>query len=150
MLRDPSVEIRQLDDLPLPDLEPLLAASEAEGYQMVAKLRKHWIGGTQRFDRNGEALYGAYGGVALVGICGRVIDPYRNDPRVARVQRLYVLPQWRSNGIGRALINRVLGDGAGRFVLLTVRAPDERAARFYERLCFERASGGDDTHLRRL
>jgi GNAT superfamily N-acetyltransferase len=145
-----TAEICQLVALPLTELEPLLAASEPEGYLIVAKLRKHWLAGTQRFDRDGEALYGAYSGTSLVGVCGRAIDSYRNDPRVARVQKLYVLPQWRNNGIGRALVNRVLDDAAGRFVLVTVRAPDERAALFYERLCFERASGGDDTHLRRL
>ena len=147
----PAIALTQLHDLPLAELGPLIAASEAEGYGMVAKLRKHWIAGSQCFDRPGEALYGAYGGPGddsgLIGVCGRAIDPYRNDPRVARVQRLYVMPEWRGKGVGRALVGCVVDDVAGRFTTVTVRAPDARAARFYERLGFARATGGEDTHV---
>jgi len=144
-------EIRRLAALPEDALGPLLEQSLAEGHGMVAKLRKHWRSGAQRFDADGEAMYGAFSGPDLVGICGRAIDPYRKDPSVARVQRLYVLPSWRGKGVGRALVGRVLGDGAGRFATVTVRAPDRHAGRFYEALGFlPVAESANETHLREL
>jgi GNAT superfamily N-acetyltransferase len=141
------IEIRRLETLPDAALGPLLAQSQADGHGMVAKLRKHWISGAQRFDADGEALYGAYGDGLLVGVCGRAIDPYRNDVRVARVQRLYVLPRWRGKGVGRALVGRVLQDGAGRFTTVTVRAPTADASRFYEALGFAPVAGETETHV---
>lgn len=141
------IDIRRLDTLPEAALAPLLEQSRAEGHGMVFKLRKHWIAGTQRFDGDGEALYGAYGGADLVGVRGRAIDPYRNDRRVARVQRLYVLPHWRGKGVRRALVERVVDDGGGRFTTVTVRAPSEDAARFYERLGFTPVAEDTATHL---
>jgi GNAT superfamily N-acetyltransferase len=140
------IEIRRLDTLPEGELGPLLVQSQAEGHGMVAKLRKHWISGAQRFDGDGEALYGAYIGMKLAGICGRAIDPYRDDLRVARVQRLYVLPQWRRHGVGRALVGRVVMDGAGRFAAITVRAPSADAGRFYEALGFAPVARETETH----
>ena len=141
------IETRRLDTLPDDELDPLLAQSQAEGHGMVAKLRKHWISGAQRFDGDGEALYGAYGSGNLVGVGGRAIDPYRNDRRVARVQRLYVLPAWRGQGVGRALVRRVVQEGAGRFATVTVRAPSTDAGLFYEALGFTPVSRATETHF---
>ncbi len=141
------IDIRRLETLPEAELGPLLSQSQAEGHGMVAKLRKHWISGAQRFDADGEAFYGAYDGIDLVGVCGRAIDPYRDDPRVARVQRLYVLPSWRGKGVGRVLVGRVVQDGAGRFTTVTVRAPSADARRFYEALGFTPVAGETETHV---
>jgi GNAT superfamily N-acetyltransferase len=130
------VEIRRLSDLHLQEVVPLVERSLAEGHRMVERLVADWRDGSNRFDRDGEALYGAYVGTALVGVCGRNIDPFRGDPAIGRVRHLYVLPDWRRRGVARALMVEVIGDARGRFSVLTLRTRNPEADRFYRGLGF--------------
>jgi GNAT superfamily N-acetyltransferase len=136
-----------LATLPRAEIEPLVAASLAEGHSMVARLRDDWIAGRNRFNRPGEALYGAYVEGALAGICGRNIDPYRDDPAIARVRHLYVLPGHRRLGLGRALVAAVIDGAAGRFTGLSLRTRDPGAKLFYETLGFAHVGEETTTHF---
>lgn len=146
------MEIRPLTDLPLLEFQPLVDQSLAEGYRFVAKLRDEWLDRSNRFDRPGEALYGAYHDGAMIGVCGRNIDPHRADPTVARVRHLYVLPAARRFGAGRALVERVIGDARGRFRAISLRTPagDAGANAFYIALGFSAVAEPQATHVMTL
>ena len=130
------IEIRRLADLQMQEIVPLVERSLAEGHTLVQRLVEEWRSGTNRFDRLGEALYGAYGGTALVGVGGRNVDPFRGDPAIGRVRHLYVLPDWRRRGVARAMMAPVIAEARGHFIALTLRTRNPAADRFYRELGF--------------
>jgi GNAT superfamily N-acetyltransferase len=146
------MEIRPLTDLPLLEFQLLVDQSLAEGYRFVVKLRDEWLDGTNRFDRPGEALYGAWREGAMIGVCGRNVDPYRTDPTVARIRHLYVLPAARRFGAGRALVERVIRDANGRFRAISLRNArgNPVADAFYAALGFTPVAEPAATHLMKL
>src|SRR5438876_6602699 len=83
--------IERLHDLPVDGLDGLLAESEQAGIRFVRRLVEEWSSGANRFDRPGEALFGARVGGQWVGVCGVNVDPYAAEERVGRVRHLYVL-----------------------------------------------------------
>jgi GNAT superfamily N-acetyltransferase len=125
--------LRELDDA---DVQPLLEASEAEGFEFVRRVVTEWRAGKQRFEAPGEALLGIRADGRLVALCGLMRDPYLDDPAVGRLRNLYVLPEYRGHGLGARLTRRVLELAPAAFRLLRLRAVDARAARLYERLGF--------------
>jgi GNAT superfamily N-acetyltransferase len=126
---------------------PLVAESETAGLGFVRRLAEEWTGGENRFDRPGEALFEASIEGRLIGLCGLNIDPYTAEPRVGRVRHLYVLSAHRQRGIGRQLVEAVIGAARGPFDRLRLRTGNPAAARLYEGLGFHRSIGaGDCTH----
>src|SRR6188768_3707864 len=81
----------------------LLEASETEGYDFVRRVIDQWANGANRFERPGEAPLGSFAGEQLIGVCGLMRDHYLDDPRVARLRNVYVLPGLRGQGVGAAL-----------------------------------------------
>jgi GNAT superfamily N-acetyltransferase len=143
--------IERLHDLPVDDLDGLLAESEQAGIRFVRRLVEEWGSGANRFDRPGEALFGARVGGQWVGVCGLNVDPYAAEERVGRVRHLYVLVAFRRLGVGRRLVAEVVGAARGRFDALRVRTMKPTAAQFYERLGFvPSGAAGNDTHVMML
>ena len=129
----------------------LAADAKAAGSRILDVLEQDWDSGAVRFDRPGEALFGAVNGDALLGILGVTCDPYMRDAAVMRVRRLYVLRAARCSGLGRQLVEAAAAQarsaGAAR---LRVRAPASAFA-FYERCGFLRLVGeGAATHVLHL
>jgi GNAT superfamily N-acetyltransferase len=138
--------IEELHEL-LPDrVGELLVDSEAAGSRIVRRLTDDWTAGANRFDRPGEALFGASMAGRLVGVCGLNVDPYAADPRVGRVRHLYVLTTCRRHGVGRQLVARVIEVAAGRFDSLRLRTNNPAAAGLYEAAGF-RLAEGECTHV---
>jgi GNAT superfamily N-acetyltransferase len=132
------VTVDRLTDLPPGALSALLADSERAGWRFVRRLADEWAAAANRFDRPGEALFGAWAGDRLVGVCGLNVDPYAADPTVGRVRRLYVLAECRRLGVGRRLVRAVVEAARDRFRSLRLRTGSAEAAAFYERLGFRR------------
>jgi GNAT superfamily N-acetyltransferase len=130
--------IERLTDLPAAGFTVLLAESEQAGLGLLRRLADEWANGVNRFDRPGEALFGAWIGRELVAVGGLNVDPYAANPKVARVRHLYVLSAWRRHGIGGRLVTEVVDAARGRFERLHLRTTNPEAARLYERLGFER------------
>jgi GNAT superfamily N-acetyltransferase len=129
-------DVRPLDPVPWPELEPLIAAAEAEGFRFLARLRDEHASGANRFDAPGEALLGAWREGRLVAVGGLTRCPYSADPRTGRVRHLYVLPPERGTGVGRALMAHLAQRTRPHFDRLVLRTDTAAAARFYERLGF--------------
>lgn len=70
------------------DVLPLALAAHGEGFTFLGRLLAEWADGTNRFERPGEALFGAYSDGALVGTAGLT----RQGERLGRVRRVYVHP----------------------------------------------------------
>jgi GNAT superfamily N-acetyltransferase len=130
-----------VDDLPFDRFAEMLAESEAGGYQFLRRVAHEWESGVNRFSRPGEALLVAELKGQWVGICGLSIDPYLDDPRVARVRNVYVVTDCRRTGIGRRLVLEAVTRARGRFDKLRLRGDEAHAARLYESLGFRRQNG---------
>jgi len=120
--------------------DALVRESLLEGHEILRRLEENWRNGTNTFSRPGEILLGVLSGSALIGICGRNIDPYDSNARVGRVRHLYVGKAHRKQGIGRLLVEAIARDAVPFFDHLNARAPRE-AFSFYESLGFERITG---------
>jgi GNAT superfamily N-acetyltransferase len=128
--------IARVDDLPPNRFEPMLAESEASGYQFLRRVVDEWEIGFNRFSRSGEALLIAEMNGRWVGVCGLSIDPYLEDPRVGRVRNVYVLADYRRTGIGRRLVEEAIARARGNFDRLRLKGEEEGPARLYESLGF--------------
>lgn len=118
---------------------------------MVRRLWKEWRNGGNRFALPGEALFGAFRGEALVGVCGLNRDPYGGRAEVGRVRHLYVARAERRQGLGRALLQAVIAAAERHFTRLELWTLSPEAAALFRALRFEEA--GDDlfaTHRRLL
>jgi GNAT superfamily N-acetyltransferase len=130
--------IERLRELPADRVAPLITESEQGGLRFVRRLAEEWATGRNRFDRPGEALFGALTGGHLVGVCGLNVDPYAAAPRVGRVRHLYVLTAHRRLGVGRQLVVTVVAAAHGPFAMLRLSTANPEAARLYEALGFRR------------
>jgi GNAT superfamily N-acetyltransferase len=141
-----TVAIERLTRLPPNLLAELLTASEQEGFRFVRRL----VAGDNRFDRPGEALFAASAGGRVIGVCGLSYDPFAGSPDVGRVRRLYVLPEYRQQGVGRRLVDEVVSAARGHFRRLRLRTNADGADQFYRALGFERSTELDCTHVLEL
>lgn len=138
--------IRSLLPPPWPDLAPLVAESEREGFRFLARLRRELDDGTNRFDAPGEALLGCYRGAELVAVGGLNRDPCSPEPRVGRLRHVYVLPASRRMRVGRVLVDALAAAARPHFGVLLLRTDTPAAARFYETLGFAPVASPYATH----
>lgn len=139
-----NLSIENVCDLRLAELTDLVTESTGQGFNAIQRLVEEWVAGINRFDRFGEALFVARSGDGealsgrdrIVGICGLNIDPYTNSPTIGRIRRLYVLQEYRRQGIGRALVERVVAEAFPTFKCLHARTSDPVSDRFYRSLEF--------------
>ena len=132
------------------ELAPLVAAADREGHAFMRRLQDEWDGGANRFDRAGEALFGAFAGERLVGVGGLNRDPYANADGVGRLRHLYVMPDMRRSGVGRMLVERIVAEAKAGFSLLRLRTLSADAAAFYRRLGFVEIDEDTATHMMRI
>ncbi|WP_284639743.1 GNAT family N-acetyltransferase [Paenibacillus silviterrae] len=122
------------------ELQHLVRESTFEGYRHIQRLADELVSGSNRFDGPGEALFAAYVNDQPVGVCGLNADPYSAQSGIGRVRRMYVLPAYRRQGVGRMLIEEVRREAGAHYRVLVLRTDTKAAAAFYERLGF---TGGD-------
>jgi GNAT superfamily N-acetyltransferase len=136
--------VRVVDDLP--DEFPVLrAAAEAEGHKHMTRLAAEFAAGAQRFAKDGEVLLAAYLDGALVAIGGVTEEP--SDPAGAlRMRRLYVLAEFRRQGVGTRLANALLNEALSHRRLVTVHAGNSDAERFWEAVGYEAVEGRPWSH----
>ncbi|MDQ6436749.1 GNAT family N-acetyltransferase [Mesorhizobium sp. LHD-90] len=149
LARTPRYQIKRLD----PNHEAFSALAEEsrkEGFWMLVTLANNWEDGRNRFNKRGEALFGAWLDNELAGVCGLNVDPYVAGRREGRVRHLYVGTAHRMNGVGRQLVWSAIDKARKHFPVLNTRSP-ETAFGFYETLGFERLDGDDGaTHRMKL
>lgn len=133
-----------------PAAEPICADAERQGIAFVRRLFEEWASGTNRFDRPGETILGAWHGDRLVGVGGLNRDPYAADAEIGRLRHVYVLSSHRRLGIGALLVGRLLRAAAGHFRVVRLRAASAESAAFYRALGFAECGDPAATHLIRV
>ena len=128
------------------DIRGLLETSEAEGHNLVRRLVEEWDDGSNRFDRPGETIFEARVGLRLVGVGGLNRDPYLDDPDVARIRHVYVAPDVRHTGVGRALVQALVENARHRFKRVRLRTTTPHGSAFYIAIGFEPIDEPAGTH----
>jgi len=122
-------------------LNQLANDAQADGHGMVSRLIREWQEGKNRFDRQGERIYSAFDAGRICGVCGLNLDPFAGDATVGRVRRLYVAVASRRQGVGSAMMNRLMADAQNHFDELHLRTYEAGAVAFYEALGFSIVQG---------
>lgn len=133
-----------------PGLVGLAGEAQAEGFGFVQRLISDFNSGSNRFDRTGERLLGAFWSGELVGVCGLNRDPYTDRHDVGRLRHLYVRKSDRHRGIGAALVEQLVKGANPPFSLIRLRTNTAEGAAFYERLGFVAVGDRTATHVRTL
>lgn len=128
------------------NLQPLRDEAARDGFRFLERLAADWADGTNRFDRQGEKLLGAYSGERLIAVGGLNREPYDPVPRAARLRHLYVLRAYRRHGVAKTIVKRLLENAGIDFSAVRLRADTPEAAVFYEKIGFKRVPLDAATH----
>jgi len=91
------------------DLQSLLIEARREGFGFLDRLMEDWNDGSNRFNRDGEKLVGAFGENTLIWIGGLNRDPYCRA-QIGRLRHLFIHPKHRGTGVGRKLVEILIED----------------------------------------
>jgi len=127
-------------------IEPLVKASEKEGFNFLNRLKKDWISGVNRFENKNEILLQIEKDERIVAIGGVNNNPYHEQGKVGRIRHLYVLPEYRNKGIGKKLVLHLLQLSIDKYEIITLRTDTEEASKFYESIGFKRVNTKVSTH----
>ena len=138
-----------IEDVPTlgPWIEPMAAEAAAEGFGFVDRLVREWQTGENTFCAAGERflLARVYGRAA--GVCGLNRDASAPDGGTGRLRHLYVRPACRRQGVGKALVEEVLGSARSSFSRVRLRTDDAAAGAFYGALGFAGSTEPNATHV---
>jgi len=131
-------------------MDQLQLEARAQGYQFIDRLVEEWNSAVNRFDGQGEILFGCFDDGALAAVGGLNRDPYACDKGVCRIRRVYVRKDWRKRGIGRALVEALIEKASRNFGTVRLRAETPEAFRLYESAGFVPIMSTDATHTLKL
>lgn len=138
--------IHEVTDLGAVDLTELLTESQEEGFRNIHRLVHEYHKRINTFHHENEALFECRVGHRVIGICGLNRDPYANGS-IGRIRRLYVLKEFRNQGVGRRLVEAVIRKASSHYTKLVLKTDNPKASAFYKKLGFrEIAVGGLVTH----
>ena len=131
------------------EFDRLMLDAESEGHDFLTKIKREWASYENRFDRPHEALFEVRDDQGhLIGIGGLNVDPYVDDPHLGRVRHVFVRPQARGSGVGRALVQKIIEHATGHFKLLRLRTHNPQAVDLYRKLQFVIVENANDpTHI---
>lgn len=147
---DTAMPTRPLTPADLPALRALAALAEGEGFLFVTRFLDELLARRVRLDAPDEFFVGALIDGQLAAIGGVTPDPYVGDPRTGRLRHLYVRPDHRGEGIGRALVAELERRAEACYACLRLRTDTSAAAAFYERLGYHPVTSSSATHQRML
>ena len=144
-----TLRIRRLTHLP-PGIEALRAEAASEAFRFMDRLIEEWRANTNRFDRSGEALLGAYEAADLLGVGGLNRDPYAGREGIGRLRHLYVRKSARRHGVASALIRQLLAQAEEAFCCVRLRTETQEAASFYAKHGFVAIQDKAASHIKML
>jgi GNAT superfamily N-acetyltransferase len=131
-----TIQIHPIHELQAQAWQTLLTTSLDEGYDFIQKLCDEYAAGTNRFDALQSVLLGVYLNDELIAVGGVHPDPYLQTTTVGRVRHVYVLPEYRRQGVGRELMLALIQHARAHFATLTLRTPTAHGDSFYKSLGF--------------
>ena len=140
--------LEEVKELQLAAIDQLIRSSKLEGYNFLERLERDWRLGLNRFQNKGEVLFTVRYNDQIVAIGGVNQDPYKDDSNIGRIRHIYVAPNFRRQGIGKFLVQRILEYCNETFRQITLRTDNPNADKFYINLGFYHVSNfGRDTHV---
>jgi ribosomal protein S18 acetylase RimI-like enzyme len=140
------IRLERVTQLEQNELDELVIRSLEESFNFVQRLQNEYQFGVNRFDRPGEVLLLARDAQIVIAVIGLNLDP-RGQPGVMRLRHFYVLPNYRSHGLGQNMLLEVIELArAARAKVLELHTDNQQAARFYERNGFQRLDSSNLTH----
>jgi GNAT superfamily N-acetyltransferase len=143
------IQVRPISELPA-DFEALRAEAAEDGFGFLDRLARDWLSGENRFNQTGERLVGAFAGDRLIAVGGVNRDPYAESASIGRLRHLYVLKDWRTAGVGRALVQGLLQHAESAFNEVRLRTDTDAAAAFYRQCGFMAVDSLSASHARML
>lgn len=139
--------IRVGESLPV-ELDRLFQHAAEEGVGNMALLSGRWDSGAERFDGEGEALFGALMEGKISGIGG--VSHCPDVKGAMRMRRFYVMPEFRRRGVAKAIALVTIRQGLSVSRELTCNARASAAAGpFWETLGFVPIDLPGITHIYR-
>jgi GNAT superfamily N-acetyltransferase len=139
--------IVRITEWPAAAIQPLIAESQRENIRFLTRLGHDWKSRANRFAAEGEAFFGIYEGKTLIAVGG--IN--RESPDCGRLRRFYVRRDRRRTGVGRLLLEHLLGFAATHYARVNLWTDSEAADRFYLAMGFARVdSFAGATHSKLL
>lgn len=136
---------RRIARLPI-GFEVLSADAEANGYRHMRRLAAEFETTPEMF----HAVLAAFIDGALAGIGAITDEPQPTSEPAWRMRRLYVHRGLRRRGVARAIVAALLEDAANDVRMVTAHAGNDSAARFWEAIGFQQATGKAWTHQTRV
>lgn len=127
--------IHEVTDLVTADLTEILNESTREGFRHIHRLIHDYNEGINRFQLDNEVLFDCRIDHRVIGVCGLNQDPFSNKD-IGRIRRLYVLEEFRGQGVGKRLVEAVIHKARGHYSKLVLRTDNPRAGEFYLGLGF--------------
>nr|WP_211749011.1 GNAT family N-acetyltransferase [Paenibacillus sp. Marseille-Q4541] len=129
----------------------LVGESKSEGFLHLERLVTDYKAGTNKFDKNGEALFLVIKNSEILGVCGLNQAPFTDSKKVGRVRRLYVSPSARRFGIGRLLMDSVIAEAQNHYLMLVLKTDNSGADLFYRSIGFSnKVDSQYETHFLEL
>jgi len=141
------MQIKQIEPF---DWTKILRDSRSEGLNLVNRLLIDFQSGVNRFDAPGEALFAYLSGYSVAAVAGLNREPDESFEKAGRIRRLYVVPEFRGQGLGRNLIAMITTLAQSNFNVLTVNVGKLDACGFYEHLGFTQIDHPSVTHIKEL
>jgi GNAT superfamily N-acetyltransferase len=133
------------------EIQALEAEAEREGFKFIKRLVSDWHSGLNRFSAPGECLIGAFkGDRRLIAVGGLNVDPYMASTDIGRLRHLYVSQIIRRQGIGAALVERLLAHAKRRFRAIRLRTDTATAAAFYIRCGLSAINDSTASHMKAI
>lgn len=138
--------ISRIDD----KVHALAHEASDDGFRMLDVLIAEFKSGSNRFDKHGECLLGAFDADQLIAIGGLNKEVYVPGSAAGRVRRFFVHRQWRRTGVGASLLREIESRADGCFPVLQLFTPSPAAGAFYEALGYTRCNRHKVSHEKRL
>jgi GNAT superfamily N-acetyltransferase len=137
-----SLQIARLSEALPDDLPALQAEAAAEGYRFVEGILEEWDAGRYAGEDERSTLLAVYREGELAAIGAVTPDPYDPAPDLLRIRHVYVRPDARREGVGRALAGALIQQGLALAPRLSLNAADAGASAFWEAMGFRPDRGG--------
>lgn len=129
--------VQNIKDLLIVDSDQMVKESKDEGFRFIERLVNDYKNGINTFHHPGESLYGVFNkdGV-LVAVGGLNINPFSTEENFGRLRRFYVSRDYRRNGLGSLLLERIIFEAKHHFNVIVLHTDTEQADHFYQAFGF--------------
>lgn len=136
----------------LPDgMDALVAAAHAEGYGFVDRLRQRWRDGAYHDGEHAPdadaTVFAGFVDGDLRAIGAQTLDSLDPSPAHRRMRHVYVHPDARRAGVGRALAGALIHEGFQHAPRLHLRATHDLSRAFWDAMGFTRVDHPTRTHV---